>query len=211
MNQVITMAKQMSHEERIEIMKKNLGTRFEEEARKILADGKILKGNEAFENFNKELNELTFEMEQLYPLTYPEFKEAFPRTIELVSKVNGNKIVDAVNKGLVLQGWSEESNVNEIIANIKENIIDEDKAKKEISLRKDVMNEIARMKEEYDIDWCQDLFWKCWKIKEGNKRFDDLHKMKGQTLANKRIETLKNIGGIEFFKVLQKEVYGESN
>lgn len=138
------MAKQMSHEERIEIMKKNLGTRFEEEARKILADGKILKGNEAFENFNKELNELTFEMEQLYPLTYPEFKEAFPRTIELVSKVNGNKIVDAVNKGLVLQGWSEESNVNEIIANIKENIIDEDKAKKEISLRKDVMNEIAK-------------------------------------------------------------------
>ena len=68
-------------------------------------------------------------------------------------------------------------------------------------------DEITRMKEEYNIEWCQDLFWKCWKIKEGANQFEALKKFKGEQLAIKRVNTLKDIGGIEFLSLLQKEVY----
>lgn len=201
--------KQMTPEERIEMMKENLGTKFVDEGKTVLKDGKILKGEEAEENFNTELNELTFEIEQLYPLDYEQFKAEFPKTIELVRKVTGNNVVNAVNKGLVLQGWALRTNVDEVIGNIKKNIKDSDKAKEEISLREDVFDEIQRMKEDFDIEWSQDLFWKCWKIKEGQLRREQLVELKGKDLADKRIQTLKNIGGLDFLKVLQAEIYQE--
>lgn len=199
----------MSHEERIEMMKKNLKTKFVDEAKNILQNGKVLKGEDAKEHFNKELNELTFAIDTLYPLTYDEFANEFPKTIELVNKVNGNNVVDGVNKGLVIQGWSLETNVNEIINNIKENIKDKDIANEEIQLRKDVLAETIRMKEDFNMEWNQDLFWKCWKIKEGESRKAYLKDYLGETLAQKRIDTLKEIGGLEFLKILQKEVYNE--
>lgn len=201
--------KTMSHEERIEMMKKNLKTKFVDEAKNILQNGKVLKGEDAKEHFNKELNELTFAIDTLYPLTYDEFANEFPKTIELVNKVNGNNVVDGVNKGLVIQGWSLETNVNEIINNIKENIKDKDIANEEIQLRKDVLAETIRMKEDFNMEWNQDLFWKCWKIKEGESRKAYLKDYLGETLAQKRIDTLKEIGGLEFLKILQKEVYNE--
>lgn len=199
----------MTPEERIQFMKKNLKGNFEEEAKTILKDGKVLKGEEAKENFNTELNGLTFEIEELYPLNYDEFVKEFPRTIELVEQVSGNGIVDAVNDGHVIQGWSVESNVNIIINNIKQNVKDPELAEKQITLRQDVLKEITRMKKDFDIEWSQDLFWKCWKIKEGALRLQQLIEFKGETLAQKRIDTIKQIGGIEFLKVLQKEVYQE--
>lgn len=201
------MSKEMTPQERIEMMKKNLGTNFNKEGKTILKDGKVVKGKDALEHFNTELNELTFEIEELYPLNYEEFKKEFPRTIELVEKVNGNNVVKAVNEGLVIQGWSVETNVDQIIQNIKDNVSDVKKAEEEIALRRDVLSEIKRMKDSFEIDWCEDLFWKAWKIKEGNKRFDELVQAKGETLANKRINTIENIGGIEFLKVLQEEIY----
>lgn len=197
----------MTPEQRIEIMKKNLGNSFVDEGKNVLKDGKILKGEDAELNFNTELNELTFEIEELYPLTYKEFKKEFPKTIELVKKVNGNGVVDAVNKGYVIQGWTIESNVNQIIENIKKNVKDPEEANKEIRLRQDVLAETIRMKEDYSIEWNQDLFWKCWKIKEGEARREYLEDFKGKKLAEKRINTLKNIGGIEFLKILQDEIY----
>lgn len=203
------MVKKMTPEERIQFMKKNLKGNFEEEAKTILKDGKVLKGEEAKENFNTELNGLTFEIEELYPLNYDEFVKEFPRTIELVEQVSGNGIVDAVNDGHVIQGWSVESNVNIIINNIKQNVKDPELAEKQITLRQDVLKEITRMKKDFDIEWSQDLFWKCWKIKEGALRLQQLIEFKGETLAQKRIDTIKQIGGIEFLKVLQKEVYQE--
>lgn len=201
------MVKEMTPQERIQMMKNNLKGNFEEEAKTIIKDGKILKGEDAKENFNTELNELTFEIEELYPLDYSEFKKEFPRTIELIGKVNGNGVVDAVNKGLVIQGWTVKTNVDQIIKNISANLKDAEKAEEEISLRKDVLAETKRMKEDFDIEWNQDLFWKCWKIKEGEIRFDQLVQFKGEKLANKRIDTLRNIGGLEFLKVLQEEIY----
>ena len=201
------MVKEMTHEERIQMMKDNLKGNFEEEAKNIIKDGKILKGEEAEENFNTELNELTFEIEELYPLNYSEFKKEFPRTIELISKVNGNGVVNAVNKGFVIQGWTTKTNVEQIIKNISTNLKDAKKAEEEISLRKDVLAETTRMKKDFDIEWNQDLFWKCWKIKEGEIRYEQLVQFKGEKLAQKRIDSLKKIGGIEFLKVLQDEVY----
>ena len=180
------MVKKMTPEERIQFMKKNLKGNFEEEAKTILKDGKVLKGEEAKENFNTELNGLTFEIEELYPLNYDEFVKEFPRTIELVEQVSGNGIVDAVNDGHVIQGWSVESNVNIIINNIKQNVKDPELAEKQITLRQDVLKEITRMKKDFDIEWSQDLFWKCWKIKEGALRLQQLIEFKGETLAQKR-------------------------
>ena len=197
----------MSHEERIETMKKNMGLKFTEEAKKIIADCKVIKGEDAEENFNKELNDLTFEIEEIYALDYEQFKEKFPNTINLVKSVGGAVVTDSVKKGLVLQGWALETNVNKIIENIKKNVKDKQKQDEAITLRKEVMKEIATMKNEYDIDWCQDLFWKCWKIKEGEARWNYLVKQKGEKLATKRINTIKEIGGIEFCKLLQNEVY----
>lgn len=201
--------KEMTPEERISMMKENLGTKFIDEGKNILRDGKVLKGKEALENFNHELNELTFELEELYPLNYEEFKTNFPKTIELVKKVSGNMVVDAVNKGLVIQGWSEKTNVDKITENIKKNIKDSERAEEEIQLRNDVLKEISRMKEDFEIEWSQDLFWKCWKIKEGEIRMQQLKEFKGEDLANKRIQTLEEIGGLDFLRVLQKEVYQE--
>lgn len=197
----------MSYEERIETMKENLGLKFTEEAKKIISDCKVIKGEDAEENFNKELNDLTFEIEEIYALDYEQFKEKFPNTIKLIKSVGGSVVTDSVKKGLVLQGWALETNVNKIIENIKKNVKDKEKQKEAITLRKEVMNEIATMKNEYDIDWCQDLFWKCWKIKEGEARWNYLVKQKGEKLARKRINTIKEIGGIEFCKLLQNEVY----
>lgn len=201
--------KEMTFEERISMMKENLGSEFEDKAKVILKNGKVLKGEDSKENFNTELNELTFEIEQLYPLTYNEFKKKFPATIELVQKVNGSAVVNAVNKGTVLQGWSVESNVNQIINNIKNNVKDSKKAETEILLRQNVLTEIKEMKEEHEIDWCADLFWKCWKIKEGEERFEYLKECEGETNAKNTIDNLKRVGGLEFLKVLQKEVYPE--
>ena len=201
--------KEMTPEERISMMKENLGTKFIDEGKNILRDGKVLKGREALENFNHELNELTFELEELYPLNYEEFKTNFPKTIELVKKVSGNMVVDAVNKGLVIQGWSEKTNVDKITDNIKKNIKDSERANEEIQLRNDALKEISRMKEDFEIEWSQDLFWKCWKIKEGEIRMQQLKEFKGEDLANKRIQTLEKIGGLDFLRVLQKEVYQE--
>lgn len=203
------MVKEMTPEERIEVMKNNLQSKFEDEAKTILKDGKVLKAEEAKKNFNTELNELTFEIDKLYPLDYEEFKANFPKTIELVQKVNGNNVVDAVNKGLVIQGWAVKSNVETIIENIKNNVQDKEKAKEEISLRNSVYNEIQTMKEKFDIEWCQDLFWKTWKIKEGEKRMEQLIEFRGEDLAQKRIDNLKQIGGLNFLSILQKEVYQE--
>lgn len=203
------MVKEMTPEERIEVMKNNLQSKFEDEAKTILKDGKVLKAEEAKKNFNTELNELTFEIDKLYPLDYEEFKSNFPKTIELVQKVNGNNVVDAVNKGLVIQGWAVKSNVETIIENIKNNVQDKEKAKEEISLRNSVYNEIQTMKEKFDIEWCQDLFWKTWKIKEGEKRMEQLIEFRGEDLAQKRIDNLKQIGGLNFLSILQKEVYQE--
>ena len=200
----------MTFEERISLMRENLGTKFDEEAKKILADGKILKGKDAEENFNTELNELTFEIEQLYPLDYQQFKENFPNTIKLVSKVPGTKILDNVNKGFVVQSWAVKTNVDSVIDNIKKNIKDTEKAQEEITLRENVFEEIKRMKESFDIEWSQDLFWKCWKIKEGERQLKELQDLKGETLAQNRIDTLNKIGGIDFLQELQKEVYSES-
>ena len=94
-----------------------------------------------------------------------------------------------------------------MINNIKRNVEESEKQKNAIQQRKDVMNEIKKMKEDFSIEWCQDLFWKCWKIKEGVARWDYLVKTKGETLAKKRIDSIKSIGGLEFIEVLQKEVY----
>ena len=66
------------------------------------------------------------------------------------------------------------------------------------------------MKEEFDIEWNQDLFWKCWKIKEGEARWKFIVSYKGEKLAKKQIESIKKIGGIEFIEALQKEVYGDN-
>ena len=201
--------KEMTFEERISMMKENLGSDFEDKAKIILKNGKVLKGEDSKENFNTELNELTFELEQLYPLTYDEFKKEFPATIKLVQKVNGSAVVNAVNKGTVLQGWSLETNVNQIIDNIKNNVKDPEKAKAEILLRQNVLKEIEEMKEKHEIEWCVDLFWKCWKIKEGEERFEYLKDCEGETNAKNTIDNLKKVGGLEFLKVLQKEVYPE--
>lgn len=201
--------KEMTFEERIDMMRENLGTQFEEKAKIILKNGKVLKGEEAEENFNTQLNELTFEIEELYPLNYQQFKEEFPSVIQLIQKVTGNIVVDAVNKGLVLQGWNLESNVEKTIENINNNVKDPERAKDEIALRKAVFNEIKTMKEEHGIDWCADLFWKCWKVKEGESRFNYLVEYEGETLAKKTINNLKKVGGLQFLEVLQKEVYPE--
>ena len=197
----------MSYEERIETMKENLGLKFKEDAKKIISDCKVIKGEDAEENFNKELNDLTFEIEEIYALDYEQFKEKFPNTIKLIKSVGGNVVTDSVKKGVVLQGWALETNVNKIIENIKKNVKDKQKQDEAITLRKEVMNEISIMKKEYDIEWCQDIFWKCWKIKEGEARWNYLVKQKGEKLARKRINTIKEIGGIEFCKLLQNEVY----
>lgn len=199
----------MTYEERIDSMKENMGLKFVEKAKNILKDGKVIKGENAKENFNTELNELTFEVEELYPLTYEEFKKEFPKTIELVETVKGSIVTDSVKKGLVLQGWSLETNVNEIIKRINKNVKDSKKAEEAINLRKEVLKETIRMKNEFEMEWCADLFWKCWKIKEGEKRFDYLKNYKGEKVAEKRIKTIKDIGGLEFLKVLQEEIYGE--
>ena len=197
----------MTYEERIETMKKNLGLKFVEEAKRIIKDAKVIKGLDAKENFNTELNELTFEIEELYPLNYEEFKKEFPRTIELVNTIKGSIVTDSVKKGFVIQGWYVESNVEEIINNIKKNVKDGEKAKEMIALRKDVMEEINRMKKDFDIEWNQDLFWKAWKVKEGEARWNYLKNFKGEKWAQKRIDTIKSIGGLEFVKVLQNEIY----
>ena len=107
----------MSYEERIETMKENLGLKFTEEAKKIISDCKVIKGEDAEENFNKELNDLTFEIEEIYALDYEQFKEKFPNTIKLIKSVGGSVVTDSVKKGLVLQGWALETNVNKIIEN----------------------------------------------------------------------------------------------
>lgn len=200
----------MTYEERIEMMKKNLGLKFVEEAKKTIKDAKVIKGELAEEHFNTELNELTFELEELYPLNYREFAKEFPRTIELVKTVGGATVTDNVKKGLVIQSWYVDSNVEEIINNIRRNIKDKDEQEKQIALRKDVQSEIRRMKEEFDIEWNQDLFWKCWKIKEGEARWKFIVNYKGEKLAKKQIESIKKIGGIEFIEALQKEIYGDN-
>ena len=206
-NENIANNEEMTYEERIEAMKENLGLKFVEEAKKILKDGKVIKGEEARKNFNTELNQLTFEVEEIYPLDYEEFKKEFPQTIKLVETVSGSLVTDSVKKGLVIQGWAVETNVNKIIENIEKNVSDKQKKKESIALRKDVMKEIGRMKDEFDIDWCTDLFWKTWKIKEGEKRFDFLVRTKGESQTKKRIETIRNVGGIGFLKALQNEIY----
>ena len=206
-NENISKNSNITYEQRIETMKENMGLKFTEEAKKIIKDCKVIKGEDAEENFNKELNDLTFEIEEIYALNYEQFKEKFPKTIELVKSVGGSVVTDSVKKGLVLQGWALKTNVDKIIENIKKNVKDEKKQEEAIKLRTEVMNEIATMKDKYDIEWCQDLFWKCWKIKEGEARWDYLVKQKGEKLATKRINTIKEIGGIEFCKVLQDEVY----
>ena len=207
-NENINKNENMTYEERIEMMKKNHGLKFVEIAKTIIKNSKVIKGEDAEEHFNKELNELTFEIEEIYPLTYKEFKKEFPKTIELVATVGGSVVVDSVKKGLVLQGWSLETNVSEIINNIKSNVRDEEKAKEAIQLRKDVLEETKKMAE-IDMEWNQDLFWKCWKIKEGEARWKYLVNYKGKKMAKKTIDDIKNIGGLEFIEVLQKEIYGE--
>lgn len=206
-NENISNNGNMTYEQRIETMKKNMGLKFIEEAKKIIKDAKVIKGEEAQENFNTELNDLTFEVEELYPLNYEEFSKEFPEIIKLIESVSGSVVVTSVKKGLVIQGWAVESNVEKVINNIKRNVKESEKQKNAIQQRKDVMNEIKRMEEDFGIEWCQDLFWKCWKIKEGVARWDYLVKTKGETLAKKRIDSIKQIGGLEFIEVLQKEVY----
>lgn len=199
----------MTYEERIESMKKNMGLKFIEKAKAIIKDAKVIKGEDSLKNFNEELNELTFEIEKIYALDYEEFKKEFPKTIELVETVKGSVVTDSVKKGIVIQGWSVETNVNQIIERIKTNVEDEEQRKKAIALRKNVFEEIKRMKKDFNIEWCTDLFWKCWKIKEGEKRWNYLKNYKGEELAKKRIDNIKKIGGLEFIEVLQKEVFGE--
>lgn len=201
--------KTITPEARIELLKENLGSNFEEEAKIVLRDGKILKGKDSEKNFDTQLNKLTFAFETIYPLSYSEFKANFPKTIELVDKINGTDVVDGVNKGYVLNGWSERNNVDEIIKNIKENIEDPKEAEEEILLRNKVFEEIGRMKEDFKIDWCSDLFWKLWKIKEGDRVWKTLIQEKGEELAKKRVETIIECGGLKFLNLLQKEVYGE--
>lgn len=208
-NENISNNENMTYEERIQLMKKNLGLKFVETGKKTLRDGKVIKGEESLKNFNTEVNELTFEIEELYPLNYEEFKKEFPKTIELVEIVSGGTVVNAVKKGIVISGFSLKTNVDEIIKNIENNVEDEKKRKEAIQLRLDVLNETQRMKDEFNIEWCEDLFWKTWKIKEGEARWNYLVKTKGEKLAKKRIQSIKDIGGLEFLEALQKEIYGE--
>ena len=147
---------ELSYQERIESMKENMGFNFREQGKIILKDAKCIKGVQAEENFNTEINELTFELEELYPLNYEEFKKEFPKTIELVSTVTGSTVIDAVKKGIVIEGWAVKTNVDKTIQNIKNNIKDVEEQEKLIQLRIDVMNEIERMKEDFDMDWSQD-------------------------------------------------------
>lgn len=199
---------EMTYEERIEIMKKNMGLKFVDEGKKTLKDGKVLKGEESKENFNTKLNTLTFEMEELYPLDYEGFKKEFPKTIELVETVGGAVVVESVKRGFVIQGWAVRTNVDEIIENINKNVKGSER-EKQIELREKVFLEIKRMKDEFDIEWNQDLFWKCWKIKEGEKRWNYLKNTMGEKLAKKTIDSIRKVGGLEFLEVLQKEIYGE--
>lgn len=207
-NENISKNSNMTYEQRIETMKENLGLKFVEEAKKVIKNGKVIKGENAKETFNTQVNKLTFEVEEIYPLNYEQFKEKFPRTIELVNTVTGGMVNDGVKKGLVLQGWSVRTNVDEIIENIKENIENKEEQEREITLRNDAFDEINEMKEKYEIDWSGDLFYKLWNIKEGEARWNFLVKTKGETLAKKEIDNIRNVGGLEFIKALQQEVYG---
>ena len=209
-NENINKNENMTYEERIEFMKKNHGLKFVEIAKTIIKNGKVIKGEEARENFNTEVNSLTFEIEELYPLTYEEFKKEFPKTIELVETVKGGIVVDSVKKGLVLQGWTVETNVKEVINNIKNNVKNPKEAEEAIKLREEVLKESQTMKEKFDFEWNQDLFWKAWKIKEGEARWKYLVNYKGEKIAKKTIDDIKNIGGLEFIEALQKEVYGDN-
>lgn len=209
-NENINKNENMTYEERIEFMKKNHGLKFVEIAKTIIKNGKVIKGEEARENFNTEVNSLTFEIEELYPLTYEEFKKEFPKIIELVETVKGGIVVDSVKKGLVLQGWTVETNVKEVINNIKNNVKNPKEAEEAIKLREEVLKESKLMKEKFDFEWNQDLFWKAWKIKEGEARWKYLVNYKGEKIAKKTIDDIKNIGGLEFIEALQKEVYGDN-
>lgn len=209
-NENINKNENMTYEERIDFMKKNHGLKFVEIAKTIIKNGKVIKGEEARENFNTEVNSLTFEIEELYPLDYEEFKKEFPKTIELVETVKGGIVVDSVKKGLVLQGWTVETNVKEVINNIKNNVKNPKEAEEAIKLREEVLKETKVMKEKFDFEWNQDLFWKAWKIKEGEARWKYLVNYKGEKIAKKTIDDIKNIGGLEFIEALQKEVYGDN-
>ena len=207
-NENISKNKNMTHEERIKAMKENMGIKFKDEGKKIIADCKVIKGKNAKENFNTEVNSLTFELEELYPLNYNEFKKEFPNVIKVINEIGGSIISDGINKGNLVQGLSVRTNVDKTIENIKENIKDEEKAKEMIEVRNKAFEETQKMEEKFDFEWNQDLAWKCWHIKEGEKRWNYLKNQKGQKLAKKRIKTIKDIGGIEFCKKLQNEIYG---
>ena len=208
-NENIANNENMTYEQRIEVMKTNLGNKFKEEGKRIIKDAKVIKGEETEENFNTELNELTFEIEELYPLNYNEFKKEFPKTIELVDTVGGGVVKDAVDKGTVTDGWKVRTNVDETINNIKTNVKDEKVQKDAIQLREDVFSEIQRMEKDFGIEWVGDLFYKCWHIKEGQARWNYLVKTKGEKVAKKKIDNIRKVGGMEFIEVLKEEIYGK--
>ena len=196
-----------SYEEIIAKMQEKMGIKFVENAKEILKNGKVLKGEDKKTNFNTELDEITYELEEIYPLNYEEFAKEFPNVIKNVERVKGSVVMKSVEKGLVIQGWSVRTNVDQIIENAKKNIDNESKRNEAIELANATYEECQRMKEEFGIEWCEDLFWKCYSIKEGQARWNYLVKMKGEKVAEKKIKSIRKQGGIEFIRALQDVIY----
>ena len=196
----------------IEEMANKMGMKFIENCKTIINNGKVVKGENRYNDFNTELDEITYEIEEIYPIDYDTFKEEFPNTIRNVERIGGGVVYKKVERGDVIQGWSVKSNVDATIERAKIRLSEFPKKQKEaVELAEKTFEETQRMKEEYDIEWCSDLFWKIYAIKEGKARWNYLVKQKGEKQAKKIVQNIKDKGGEEFIKALSIVVYGRDD
>lgn len=128
---------------------------------------KVLRGEQASDNFQYEYDELLDEDDKVCEISLQEFKETAPTIYKRIGDTEGNKIHVAIKNGKYTVGLTKEINVKNKIKEIKENPrLNPEKKRKQIEERKIMLKEgqeLAKKK----VNLTKNLAWKIWFIEEG--------------------------------------------
>lgn len=179
----------------------------EETLLKLIRVSKIVQGEEALSEFEYEYDYDLDEVEQTN-IAFEDFKKTAPTIYNKIIKWDGNKIFKAMEENkfvkLIVNKRLYEDKIKEIRNNDR---INEEKKDTQIAIRKKMREEyeaLTKLNGSLDSNTC----WKIWKIKEGQKVYDEILENDGEEKLEKEIAQVKYLGN-DFIKQCKDIVFAE--
>lgn len=135
----------------------------------LLNAWKVLEGEKAEEEFEKEYDELFDEFETVCKISLKEFQTIAPKLYEKIGGTEGSKIYQGIKKGLLTIDLTRKVNVDKKIESIQNNNhLSKEKKDSIIENRKAILKEVEKLQEK-GVEVDANIAWKIWRVEEGKR------------------------------------------